>query len=421
MSKQNIIHTEGRYTLRSMTLSTPTKPLDMSPYVAKCDIYESILSPSVVAEIIVYDATGIFSNIILNEEEVCISFTTHEEAPPVHYKLKVVEVNPVLRSQNDRSVSYVLTCLNEEVISSKTIKSRNLVRKNIESEKVVTTMLNEALETEKDVFIEKTKGLHSFSITNITPMKAIDIARKVAISEKYPGSAYVFYENSMGFHFKSLEKIIDDGLKRIGDKFFIHSALANVDVLGSRWRNILGFKLIQAGNHNVAAAIGGYSTSSKRLNLIEGNIEFYEKPSSAINFISMNENSVDVSLTRQQNREKQQGGQSLNLYDSDGENNELSEKYNYLPYYLSHFLSVIAHMTIYGDSTITVGDIVSCRIPEMTGLTNKEYTKDDVMTSGNYLVCKVRHILTFGDNPQYFQSLEIVKDGIGGNSPKTRF
>jgi hypothetical protein len=83
-------------------------------------------------------------------------------------------------------------------------------------------------------------------------------------------------------------------------------------------------------------------------------------------------------------------------------------------------LSIIAHLTIYGDSTITVGDVITCRIPEMNGLTNKEYAADDPMISGNYLVCKVRHILTFGDNPKYYQALEIVKDGVAGNLPKTK-
>ena len=417
----NNVLNEGKYNLLNFTLSTPTKPLDISPYVVMCDIYESILSPSIVAEIIVNDSTGIFSNIMLNEEELCISFTTNVDGPPIHYKLKIVEVNPVLRATNDKSVSFVLTCLNEEVIKSHTTIDVPLVRKKLECEKVVTTMMEKVLETEKDVYVEKTKGLHSFSFTDTPPMKAIDIARRVAISATHPGSAYVFFENAQGFHFKSLEKIVEDGLKRIGDKFFIHSALANADVAGSKWRNIIGYKLIQSGNHNVASLIGGYSTSSKRLNLIEGTLEYYEKKADEVEFVTLNPGSINASSERQQEKSKSRGGKSLGLYSSDEENNQLSEKMNFLPYYLSQFLSVIAHMTIYGDSTITVGDVLTCRIPEMNGLTTNEYVPDDIMTSGNYLICKVRHVLTFGDNPQYFQALEIIKDGIGGSMPNVNF
>src|SRR5574343_157973 len=180
----NIVKNEGSYTLLSMTMSMGNKALDLSPYVAKCDIYESILSPSVIAEIIVSDATGIFSSALLTEEEVCISFTTHDESNPTHYRLKILDVNPVLRMQNDKSVSYVLTCLNDEVIKSKTITSP-LVRQKIVCENIVAYLLDKELDSEKDLFLEKTKGLHSFTITEMSPMDGIEKARDIAISEKY--------------------------------------------------------------------------------------------------------------------------------------------------------------------------------------------------------------------------------------------
>lgn len=418
---QNIINKEGSYKLLSMTLSTPERALDISPYVAKCDIYESILSPSVIAEVIVADSTGIFSSFSLTEEELCISWSTHDEAPPIHYRFKIVEVNPVLRTPNDRGVSFILTCLNEEVIESKTNTDYALVRQKVEADKIAKIMLEDVLETERDVFIEKTKGLHTFAFTDLTPMEAIEKARKHAVSSKHPSSSYVFYENAQGFHFKTIEQVIEEGKQRIGDKFFIHSNLAGVDALGSKWRNIIAWKLIQSGNHNVASRIGGYNNTSTRLNLIEGNLEFYEKKAEDVNFVTLNDGSIVSSNEQQQKRSKNSSATSFSLYSSDQETNQLSEKYNYLPYYLSQFLSVIAHMTIYGDSTITVGDVIAARIPKMNSLTEETYTEDDPMLSGNYLVCKVRHVLTFGDNPQYYQGLEVIKDGVGGNLPKTKF
>lgn len=418
MTKQ-LIKNEGTYTLLAMTLSMGNRALDISPYVAKCDIYESILSPSVIAEIIVSDGTGIFSSTLLTEEEVCISFSTTDAAQPVHYRLKVLDVNPVLRAQNDKSISYVLTCLNDEVMKSKTMSS-TLVRKQIEAENVVQYMLTDQLNSDKQLFLERTKGLHAFSLTQMHPMDAIEKCRLISLSEKYPGSAFVFYENKHGLHFKSIEKIIDEGKRNIGDKYFIHSAVANADVAGTRWRNILGYKVIQNGNAKVALAIGGYNTQVKRLNLIEGNLEYFEKKAENVEFISLNDKSINSSLQIENERGKNVTKNPLNLYNPDQENNYLAEKYNYLPYYLSHFLSVVAHMTIYGDSTITVGDVITARIPEMTGLTNKEYTPDDPMLSGNYLVCKCRHVLTFGDNPKYYQALEIIKDGVAGTQDRVK-
>jgi N4-gp56 family major capsid protein len=40
--------------------------------------------------------------------------------------------------------------------------------------------------------------------------------------------------------------------------------------------------------------------------------------------------------------------------------------------------------------------------------------EDSQMTSGNYIVTKCRHVLTFNEKAEYMQGLEIVKDGIAG-------
>ena len=88
-----------------------------------------------------------------------------------------------------------------------------------------------------------------------------------------------------------------------------------------------------------------------------------------------------------------------------------------MPYYIAHFLTVVIQITIYGDSTITVGDVINCTFPEADGLTKGEknpVNEDSAMTTGNYMVAKCRHMLTFNEKAEYAQSLELVKDGIGG-------
>lgn len=413
---------EGKYKLLALSISTPNKPIDLSLYAVKCDIYESILSPSAIIEITISDSTGLLTAFNFVEECLCISYTTNNESTPVHYEFKILEVNPVRTLPSDKGVVFVMTGISEEILKAKTLKNIPLIRKKIESEKIVKAML-ELTETKKELYFEKTKGLHTFSITNTTPFDAIDQVRKGAISEKYKGSAFVFFENKNGYHFKSIEKLVEEGLPNIGDKFFIHSTLAGSNVQGSKWRNIIAFKVIQNGNQNVGLAVGGYNNSIRRYNIETGELEFYEKNANQVDFLTMNEGSKSSSNEQQDKRNKDEGKIILSLYNGDQENNEYAEKQNLLPYYMTNFLSVIVHMTVYGDSSLTVGDMIACKIPEHTGLTlgdDRAYTDNDPITSGNYLVCKAHHVLTFGEFPQYYQGLEIIKDGIGGNSPKTR-
>lgn len=412
----NLTMTEGKYDLLALNMTAVNRTIDISPYAARCDIYESILSPTTVCELTLSDSTGMISSFNFTEQEIFISFTTHDEAAPVSYRFSVLEVNPVRTTPNDKNVVFTLTCVSKESLKNKTIKNIPLVRQNIESENVVKSMLN-LLETEKDFYAEKTSGLHTFALTKLNPFDAIDIVRNSAVSSEYNGSAFVFFENNKGYHFKSLEKIISEGLKSIGDKYFIHTALASLDVEGTKWRNILAYKTIQNGNKNVSMQVGGFNNSVKRHNMETGEIEYFEKNANQIDFVTMNDGSISSSSSQQIENNKDEGDINLSIYNPDQENNRVAEKQNYLPYYLSQFLNIISHITIYGDSTITVGDMITCQIPQNTGLSlgkDRAYTEDDKIASGNYLVCKARHVLTFGSYPEYYQGLEIIKDGYGG-------
>jgi hypothetical protein len=67
--------------------------------------------------------------------------------------------------------------------------------------------------------------------------------------------------------------------------------------------------------------------------------------------------------------------------------------------------------------------VITAKIPEMNALTlgeERPYVDTSSTAAGNYLVTKCRHTLTFSENSlSYLQALEIVKDGYGGNQPKT--
>lgn len=414
---------EGNYKLLRFDITAAGKVLDITPYAAKCDIYESILAPSVIAEVVIADSTGLFSSFNFAEETITIEFTTHEESSPVKYELQVVSVDPVVATPNDRATAITLTCISEEIMKSRTIKNIPLVSKNLESDKAIVSLLN-LVETKKPISLEKTKGLHTFALTNITPFEAIDQVRRLALSSTHNSSAYVFFENKYGYNFKTIEQLIEDGLSSIGDKFFFYTPTANIDNTASFWRNILAFRNIQTGNQNVTLAIGGFNNIVNDLNLETGVVTQYNQLPTNTPFVVLNKKSTATSKLINNKRSKDEGRVTFRIHNPDQENNQLAEKYNVLPYYISQLLTVINHVTIYGDTTITVGDVITCKLPELTGLTtgpDRPQNEDNPILTGNYLITKVRHCLSFGPIPKYYQALEVVKDGIGGALPNVNF
>jgi hypothetical protein len=277
------------------------------------------------------------------------------------------------------------------------------------------------VESKKNIFAEKTQGLHGFNFTLGNPFTAIDEVRLKAMSSEFNGHCFLFYENSKGYHFKSFEGLIKDGLTKIGDKYFTQAAVANISIEGSKWRNILAFKSVQTGNANVTRALGAGKISVKKLNTITQEITPIDVDPRRLNFVQLNKNAESSSAATQNELAKNEGKIFIVRYDPTTETSESAYAAAIRPHYLSFLFNTIAHITIYGDTTITIGDVITAKIPEFSALTlgeDRPYVDTNTMAAGNYLVTKCRHTLTFNEGAEYMQALEIVKDGYGGDAPK---
>jgi len=417
---------DGQFKLNEFLLIDATaktvecgKALDLTPVCVQANIYESVLNPTVLAEFEFYDAKGMFNHFVFTDKRIIIDFTTDEEnqKSSIRYELYIVSVNPVIPTNDDKAVVYKLSCVTYEVWKSATVRNLPLVRKKIECEKMVKAYL-EAIDSQKPLFAEKTRGLHAFNFTEKTPIECIDQIRlEYAMSQEFKGHAFYFFENKYGFVFKSMEMLIKEGKENIGDKCFMQSGLTNLNVSGSKWRNILATKLIENGNQGLARRIGAGSNLVKLKNSVTGEIVNFQTNPKNLEFQTLNEKSVSSSLRTQNEISKDEGNIQIVPFDPRIENAERAEKKNQLPYYMAHFLTTIIHMTIYGDSAISAGDVIKCQFPEPSGITRGQTSpvnEDSTMTTGNYIVTKCRHILTFNEKAEYMQAFELVKDGIGG-------
>ena len=130
---------EGKYKLLTFQLSTPTKPLDLTPYCARADIYESILEPTTICEFLISDKTGMFNNFVFVEQVVCIKFTTYEDNPKgaVDYDFRIIEAGPAESTTDDKGVVYKLTGISREAAKSPTLKNVPFTREKIECENMV--------------------------------------------------------------------------------------------------------------------------------------------------------------------------------------------------------------------------------------------------------------------------------------------
>jgi hypothetical protein len=417
---------DGQYKLNEFVMIDATaktvdcgKAIQLTPVCVKANIYESIHNPSVLADFEFYDAKGMFNHFIFTDKKIVIDFTTNDINPKssIRYEFYVVAADPVVPTSDDKGIAYKLSCVTYEVWKSATIRNLPLTEQMLASENAVKAYL-ESIGSKKPFFAEKTRGLHAFNFTRKTPMECIDQIRvEYAMSTEFRGHAFYFFENKYGFVFKSMEMMIKEGKENIGDKCFMQSTLTNTNIEGAKWRNILAFKSIQNGNQGVARRIGAGNNLVQLMNRVTGELIPWKVDPKNLNFETLNPKSISSTLKTQNEMGEDEGDIQIVMIDPKTENAERAEKKNHLPYYMAHFLTTISQITIYGDSTISTGDVIRCQLPEYDALSRGEENpvrEDSQMTAGNYIVTKCRHVLTFNEKAEYMQGLEIVKDGIAG-------
>jgi hypothetical protein len=419
---------DGQFKLNEFLLIDATaktvdcgKAEDLTALCVQANIYESVLEPCVRAQFEFYDAKGANDKLIFTNKKIVIDFTTNEDNPKsaIRYEFYVIGETVRIQSPDDKASIFKVECVTYEAWKSTDIKNAPLSEKKLAAENAVKAYLN-IIGSQKPLFAEKTRGLHAFNFTLKKPLECIDEIRlEYAMSQEFKGHAFYFFENKHGFVFKSMEMLIKEGKENIGDKCFLQSTLTNLDVTGAKWRNILTTKLIQKGNEGVAKILGAGAVKVKQYNKVTGQTEDFEADPRNLEFETLNKGSASTTLKAQHEKSKDgnQGEVKEIKFDPTISNIERAEKFNHLPYYMAHFLTVIMQITIYGDSTITVGDVIKCQFPEASGLTKGEknpINEDSAMTTGNYMVTKCRHMLTFNEKAEYAQGLELVKDGIGG-------
>ena len=419
---------DGQFKLNEFLLIDATaktvdcgKAEDLTALCVQANIYESVLEPCVRAQFEFYDAKGASDKLIFTNKKIVIDFTTNEDNPKsaIRYEFYVIGKPVEVKSQDDKASIFKVECVTYEAWKSTDIENAPLSEKKLAAENAVKAYLN-IIGSQKPLFAEKTRGLHAFNFTLKKPLECIDEIRlDYAMSQEFKGHAFYFFENKHGFVFKSMEMLIKEGKENIGDKCFFQSTLTNLDVTGAKWRNILTTKLIQKGSEGVAKILGAGANSVKQYNKVTGQTEDFEADPRNLEFETLNKGSASTTLKAQheKSRDGNKGKVKEIKFDPTISNIERAEKFNHLPYYMAHFLTVIMQITIYGDSTITVGDVIKCQFPEASGLTKGEknpINEDSAMTTGNYMVTKCRHMLTFNEKAEYAQGLELVKDGIGG-------
>lgn len=184
----------------------------LEDFVMACTIQEGIDSAGIQAEIVLQDSAGLINSLTGSEEWVIRIDTVHGE---VVYSMFAYAIESRARSGN--SESYIVQCVSFEFLRNEVTNlfgsSKLLFENQDTAEQIVKSILKDTLETSKNQFIEDSANTHNFIATNWRALDTIYWLCQRSIRNGSSGDAqngFLFWENIMGYHFKSIDKIIED-------------------------------------------------------------------------------------------------------------------------------------------------------------------------------------------------------------------
>ena len=233
----------GDFELQKLIFTSPHRKgyVDLKAAWSDFNIYESLFSPYLTADIQIVDGVGLLESApIIGEETIQIQVKTkgivRQRTPDgnapgpfegsqnegrINLQFRVVKIGSITKL-NDQVLTYKLTLVSEEAIVNlkQKVKKSALDSQSFEPRKisdVVKSLYRQFFQRgrskSKKIFIEPTKNLTDLIIPNQTPFKAFNFlaSRAVSAGKHAVGSSFVFYETIRGFFFISMETLMAGG------------------------------------------------------------------------------------------------------------------------------------------------------------------------------------------------------------------
>ena len=185
---------------------------NLEDFVMACTVQEGIDSSAIQAEIVLQDSAGLINTLTGSEEWVIRIDTVHGQAV---YSMFAYAIESRARSGNTES--YIVKCVSFEFLRNEATNlfgaSSNIFDKDASAEDIVKDILKTFIGTEKKKFIENSANRHNFIATNWRAFDTIYWICQRSVREGSSGNAqngFLFWENLMGYHFKSIDKMIED-------------------------------------------------------------------------------------------------------------------------------------------------------------------------------------------------------------------
>ena len=444
----------GQYELDGiLVVGNSGVPTEISNLVQEISIYQSLDTPYMSGSLLLNDADDLSSSLpFLGNERLLfgvrtpgrkkIDFNTHQAV--------IYNVNKrTQRSDTAQTVIVQFTTLDNYINSFSRI-SKYFSRTISEIVEEILRSPN-YLGTKKHVDIDRTAGIKKFIVPNLNPFQTIHTLQREAVSAEEDSSNYLFYENTDGYHFKSLDSLYGKQRNLVVAPKATYVYQHPASALGTNKNNpegsletILHWQIHDSTNSFVNIKTGMYASTllthdifNKNVQKFEYNYEnnYYKRNSTNMNkkghgpIVALTNVKDNQPITKQYQSRTFLHPSGHEVYESSSTNSSNKEKLlteggrsqDWLQEMVSRYVERIENFKLtietYGNTDLTVGDIIEVIIPANKPLPKSAGTdlKDRVL-SGRYVISELHNLIQPG-NKIHTMFMTVMKDSFENRQP----
>ena len=418
--------------VRKIEIISNIGTLDVTGIFQELNIFDTIFFPSISGNIIILDTNNISGQIDFKSCFLSVFLSKGEEidGPTVMKKTFRIYNQSDRTIQNPSTEYYVLHFISQELIESLSYTENNKkVCQYFEGtySNAANIILNNYLQVPQDKigFIEKTKGLHNFTIPNLSPFEAMDwLVERSITFENLPN--FFFFENRSGYNFVSLTSLMSRN--SVGT---INFDIKNVDDLNQEFFGARSVQVLTQSHLGKAIRNGIFAGTMIEFDNYSG---YYNEKTFGINDLTKklnNKNNHGTAVTNRNGTDlttafasrtitsispvgRQTGVVADYLKQNDPDTANIVDDTNNWKYprksIVSNLVQKRLKMTVPGDFIFSSGFNVDLKGFNLT-MVSKANSKD-VSTNGRYMIIAARHMI----KPQKFETvLELASEST--NSP----
>ena len=417
-----------------------TDKMSLLPQFVEISIYQSIFEPCIKAEMLVNDQIGLFTNYpFTGEELVTVTYQQLTELGSDRTNSKEIRfiINGVRNISADdraRTLTYVVDLISVEFLQN----SRKLVSHayNDLIEDMAEKLYDEYIKNDTEEKYGKSKPFNkeesikvrNMVVPNLRPFQAIQWLAKHAVAKDYENHfLYLFYEDTEGFNFITIQKLIEEALKNrdtLKDNKYRYVSDVEAGRATSTDSNEDLYLITNLVNNKRFSSIekiagGYYQNELFEISLLQksytstpteldpdklGEFTLEKFPLNTPDYITYVKNKVEQ--TEYANRIRY----IINNYEDFDDQNKSQPNYRYkfgnTNKYTYALNQIDLTITIPANMNIKAGDIIYCDIPENHGFNMVEVDK---YVTGLFIVTETKQILSTGNRAA--STLRIQKDG----------